>query len=128
VVNNQATFHVILVTLRKSVFSLEITLELLNILRYSNFTPHYQINGSLTLQEREAKLLRKSNDLDSVTVYPDTNNNGWCVRFTSRSKNQGFFLESKRNPEPRIFKTSDAALRCCHRIGFEHVEVELDST
>ena len=79
------------------------------------------------MQEREAKLLRKSNDLDAVMVYPEPNNKGWCIRFTSKSKNEEFHLESKRNPDPRVFKTSDAALRCCQRIGFEHVDVELDS-
>ncbi len=79
------------------------------------------------MQEREAKLLRKSNDLNSVTVYPDPASNGWCVRFLSKSKQQVFSLESKRNPDPRVFKTSDAALRCCHRIGFEHVEVVFDT-
>jgi len=77
------------------------------------------------LQEREAKLLQKSGDLDIAVVYPSNNNNGWCIRFQNSNASKNEYLESKRNPEPRTFKTSDAALRCCKRIGFENVDVEL---
>jgi len=73
------------------------------------------------MQEREAKLLCKSNDLVSVSV--STNNTGWIVKILEKNKNDPDYLISKRSTDPRTFKTSDAALRCCNRIGFNKVEV-----
>jgi len=73
------------------------------------------------MQEREAKLLCKSNDLVSISVSADTT--GWIIKILEKNKLDTDYLISKRSNDPRIFKTSDAALRCCNRIGFSKVEV-----
>lgn len=73
------------------------------------------------MQEREAKLLCKSNDLVSISV--SNNNTGWIIKILEKNKQDSDYLISKRSTDPRTFKTSDAALRCCHRIGFNKVEV-----
>jgi len=73
------------------------------------------------MQEREAKLLCKSNDLVSISVL--INDSGWTVKILEKNKYDSDYLISKRSTDPRIFKTCDAALRCCNRIGFDKVEV-----
>lgn len=76
------------------------------------------------MQEREAKLLCKSNDLVSISVF--SNKSGWVIKILEKNKSEPDYLISKRSTDPRIFKTSDAALRCCNRIGFNMVEVRFD--
>ena len=73
------------------------------------------------MQEREAKLLCKSNDLVAISV--SSNDSGWIIKILEKNKQAPDYLISKRSTDPRIFKTSDAALRCCNRIGFNKVEV-----
>lgn len=73
------------------------------------------------MQEREAKLLCKSNDLVSISV--SNSKSGWVVQILEKNKQDPDYLISKRSTDPRLFKTSDAALRCCNRIGFNKVEV-----
>jgi len=76
------------------------------------------------MQEREARILFESNDLKTVIVEPTENSNGWTILMVDNSENRQF-LVSKRSSDPRLFKTTDAALRCCVRIGFNQVEVKL---
>ena len=76
------------------------------------------------MQEREAKLLCKSHDLVSISV--SNKSSGWVIQITEKNKNVPDYLISKRSTDPRLFKTSDAALRCCHRIGFNKVEVTIN--
>ncbi len=76
------------------------------------------------MQEREARLLFESNDLKNVIVEPTENNSGWTIMMVDTNENRQF-LVSKRSNDPRLFKTTDAALRCCVRIGFNQVEVKL---
>ncbi len=76
------------------------------------------------MQEREAKLLYKSNDLDSVIIEQTEDKRGWVIRMVEKNQSQ-HFLVSKRGDSARVFKTSDAALRCCARIGFHQVEVAM---
>ena len=74
------------------------------------------------MQEREAKLLNKSNDLVSLVVEQASDKQGWLIRLTEKNQSS-HYLVSKRGDSPRVFKTSDAALRCCERIGFHQIEV-----
>jgi hypothetical protein len=74
------------------------------------------------MQEREAKILFESNDLKNVVVQPSNGKPGWHISFVDKNDTTRF-LVSKRSTDPRLFKTSDAALRCCARIGFHQVEV-----
>lgn len=74
------------------------------------------------MQEREAKLLNKSNDLEALVIEQTADKRGWTIRLTERNDST-HYLVSKRGDTPRIFKTSDAALRCCERIGFHQIEV-----
>lgn len=76
------------------------------------------------MQEREARLLFESNDLRNAVIQSSTDNNGWTVSFLDNNENPEY-LVSKRSSDPRLFKTSDAALRCCARIGFHQVEVKV---
>ena len=73
------------------------------------------------MQEREAKLLFESNDLKNVIIQPSQAKPGWTVSFIDGDEKPEY-LVSKRSADPRLFKTSDAALRCCARIGFHQVE------
>ncbi len=76
------------------------------------------------MQEREAKLLFEACDLKSVIVEPTEKSSGWTIAIVDTNENRQF-LVSKRSNDPRLFKTTDAALRCCNRIGFNQVEVKL---
>jgi len=76
------------------------------------------------MQEREARLLSESNDLDKVVIKPTGDNTGWTLKLVAKN-NDEHMLNSKRSKEPRIFKTSDACLRCCSRIGISTAFVEL---
>lgn len=76
------------------------------------------------MQEREARLLFESNDLRNAIIQSSQEKNGWTVRFVDHNQNPEY-LVSKRSSDPRLFKTSDAALRCCARIGFQQVEVKV---
>jgi len=74
------------------------------------------------MQEREARLLFSSNDLTEAKIEQTPDQIAWTIRFIDKS-NKSHHLVSKRESKPRQFKTSDAALRCCLRIGFKQVEV-----
>ena len=76
------------------------------------------------MQEREAKLLNKSNDLESLVIEQTSDKKGWLIRLTEKNQTS-HYLVSKRGDAPRVFKTSDAALRCCERIGFHQIEVTM---
>ena len=76
------------------------------------------------MQEREARLLFESNDLINAVIQSSQQKNGWTVSFIDQNA-QPEYLVSKRSSDPRLFKTSDAALRCCARIGFHQVEVKV---
>jgi hypothetical protein len=76
------------------------------------------------MQEREAKLLHKSNDLESISIHRAEDKNGWVMQLIDKNGNKDY-LVSKRHDSPRIFKTSDAALRCSHKIGIKQVDVIL---
>ena len=76
------------------------------------------------MQEREAKLLFESNDLNSVVISASNSKPGWTINFVDKNL-KSEYLVSKRSNDPRLFKTSDAALRCCARIGFHQVEVKV---
>lgn len=74
------------------------------------------------MQEREAKILLASKDLKDAVIQPNIGQQGWTITFKDKNE-QPQPLVSKRSNDPRLFKTSDAALRCCARIGFNQVEV-----
>jgi hypothetical protein len=76
------------------------------------------------MQEREARLLSESNDLEKVVIQPTTENNGWTLQLVAKNGDH-HMLNSKRSKEPRVFKTSDACLRCCSRIGINTATVAL---
>lgn len=79
------------------------------------------------MQEREAKMLFKADDLDAVYIYSAELDNGWCIAIKDKLQPAPHDLVSKRSPQPRVFKTSDAALRCCQRIGFNQVEIHIQT-
>jgi hypothetical protein len=76
------------------------------------------------MQEREAKLLSKSNDLEAIVIEQTTDKTGWLIRLSEKNQST-HYLVAKRGDAPRVFKTSDAALRCCERIGFHQIEVKM---
>jgi len=76
------------------------------------------------MQEREAKLLNKSSDLAAIVIEQTDDKKGWVIKLTEKNQTT-HYLVAKRGDAPRVFKTSDAALRCCERIGMHQVEVSL---
>lgn len=76
------------------------------------------------MQEREAKLLFKSNDLSKIVISRSVDNRGWSIKLIENT-GKSHDLVSKRHDYARVFKTSDAALRCCNRIGFSQAEVQI---
>ena len=83
------------------------------------------ILGTPVMQEREAKLLHKSNDLGGIVIEQATNKKGWIVKITDKNNSNHYLVSKRDDQKPRNFKTSDAALRCCMRIGFTQVEVAM---
>jgi len=76
------------------------------------------------MQEREARLLLESGELDKVVIQQADESAGWTIKLVSKNGNEQM-LNSKRSKAPRIFKTSDASLRCCQRIGVKEASVSL---
>jgi len=81
-----------------------------------NCNTHIKDIGSPVMQEREARLLYESGDLETIVIQRSKNENGWTLRLKTKNGDEQM-LNSKRSKSPRIFKTSDASLRCCLRIG-----------
>ena len=75
------------------------------------------------MQEREAKLLYKSNDLKGIVISQSPDKKGWHLRLIENNDTSHFLVSKRDDNKPRLFKTSDAALRCCLRIGMGTVEV-----
>jgi len=76
------------------------------------------------MQEREARLLKESGDLEKVVISRSADEKGWSMKLVAKN-GDGQMLNSKRSKDPRVFKTSDAALRCCQRIGVDVATVDL---
>lgn len=76
------------------------------------------------MQEREARLLCESGDLERVVIAPTEDNRGWTLKLVAKNGDEQM-LNSKRSKDPRVFKTSDASLRCCLRIGVSEASVSL---
>lgn len=78
------------------------------------------------MQEREALLLMESNELVRLVVCREASHAGWIIKMdTKSSPNNQHTLATKREKTQRVFKTSDAALRWCKKIGFDEVTVSL---
>jgi len=76
------------------------------------------------MQEREARLLKESGDLDKVVIGRSMDRKGWSMKLVAKN-GDAQMLNSKRSKDPRVFKTSDAALRCCLRIGVNNAVVAI---
>jgi len=71
------------------------------------------------MKEREAILLKASGELSGMIIRRDKNDSGWVVTLTPKANSKPCLeLSTKRGKTPRIFKTSDAAIRWCQKIGF----------
>lgn len=77
------------------------------------------------MQEREAKLLHKSHDLKGIVITQSSDKKGWHLRLIENNDATHFLVSKRDDNKPRLFKTSDAALRCCLRIGMGQVEVSM---
>lgn len=77
------------------------------------------------MQEREAKILRKTSDLKGIVITPSPNKRGWHLKLIKNNDTSHFLVSKRDDNKPRLFKTSDAALRCCLRIGIGQVEVSM---
>lgn len=77
------------------------------------------------MQEREAKLLRKSSDLKGIVISQSPDKKGWYLKLIKNNDTSHFLVSKRDDNKPRLFKTSDAALRCCLRIGIGQVEVSM---
>lgn len=54
----------------------------------------------------------------------DQARSGWIVLLQT-TRGETIALENKRGRSIRLFKTSDAALRWCQRIGFREISINL---
>lgn len=77
------------------------------------------------MQEREALLLKESNELTRLTVRRLATGSGWVILLHTSSNSSEQALVTKRGKTDRVFKTSDAALRWCKKLGFNEVNVIL---
>ena len=75
------------------------------------------------MQEREAKLLYKTSDLKGIVITQSPDKKGWHLKLVENNDASHFLVSKRDDNKPRLFKTSDAALRCCLRIGMGQVEV-----
>lgn len=75
------------------------------------------------MQEREAKLLHKSSDLKGIVITQSSDKKGWHLKLIENNDTSHYLVSKRDDNKPRLFKTSDAALRCCLRIGMGQVEV-----
>jgi hypothetical protein len=76
------------------------------------------------VQEREAAAQFASGEIRSAVLEQDRVREGWTVHFPMPDGGK-VPLENKRGRCIRLFKTSDAALRWCQRIGFREVRINL---
>ncbi len=73
------------------------------------------------MQEREAILRFAEGEIRRVALNRDSERGGWTIRL--QVSGDSIPLENKRGRSVRLFKTSDAALRWCQRLGCEEVQV-----
>lgn len=109
-------------------------LKLATVSQFNNFAifkdsvqnTHNTYNGYPPMQEREALLLTQSHDLTALSVCKQADNSGWIIKLHTKSaENNEHTLATKREKTKRVFKTSDAALRWCKKVGFEEITVYL---
>lgn len=81
-------------------------------------------NGVPKVQEREASAQFASGRIHSAVLEQDPVREGWTLHFPMPDGTRQP-LENKRGRCVRLFKTSDAALRWCQRIGFREVRINL---
>jgi len=77
------------------------------------------------MQEREAKLLNKTQDLRGIVITQSQDKRGWHLQLIENNDASHYLVSKRDDNKPRLFKTSDAALRCCLRIGLGQVEVSM---
>lgn len=76
------------------------------------------------MQEREATVQFADGGIIAAILEQDPVREGWTIAFRMRD-GERIPLENKRGRCVRLFKTSDAALRWCRRIGFREVRIQL---
>jgi hypothetical protein len=97
-------------------------------MKNSTELPRIHDIGRPQMQEREAILLMESEDISGLTIcqVKGGDGNGWIIKIDINSDpSSQQTLATKREKTQRIFKTSDAALRWCRKIGFDTVNVRL---
>jgi len=77
------------------------------------------------MQEREVGFLLESGDLNCVTINHKPAHQGWIITLTTKTDAAKHTLVTKREKTHRLFKTSDAALRWCKKLGIKEVIVYL---
>ncbi len=76
------------------------------------------------MQEKEARALKESGNLSNIVIQRSGDNRGWTVKLVTYNGDDQM-LNSKRSKDPRVFKTADAAFRCCQRLGVTVATVDL---
>lgn len=87
-------------------------------------TPQINNIGEPKVQEREAAAQFSSGGIVAILLKQDPGRGGWTLVFQMRD-GERIPLENKRGRCIRLFKTSDAALRWCQRIGFREARIQL---
>ena len=72
------------------------------------------------MKEREAIILYKSNGLKKIIIQPSAENYGWVLKLIGDNGIENMLTSKRGENEPRIFKTVDACINCCKRIGLNN--------
>jgi len=81
--------------------------------------------GEPIMQEREVGFLLESGDLNGVAISHQSADQGWVITLTTKTDVAKHTLVTKREKTHRLFRTSDAALRWCKKLGINEVTVYL---
>ena len=78
------------------------------------------------MEIKELKVLFDNGALKTATVTKAMMNTGYTVVFDAKDKSKQYHISGQRTKgEPRVFKTTDAAIKNAHDIGFKTITVSL---
>ncbi len=80
------------------------------------------LTGYPKVQERDVSVKVVNGEISAATIIRQDEPSGWIIQLLGMNEDP-IPLENKRGRSIRLFKTSDAALRWCGRMGFSEATV-----
>lgn len=78
------------------------------------------------MEIKELKVLFDNGALKAATVTKAMMNTGYTVVFDAKDKSKQYHISGQRTKgDPRVFKTTDAAIKNAQEIGFRTITVSL---